>query len=457
MPTETPSPAGSLASFLGKVRGQLASTHALRAFIILSFFLYEVPFLRRLSTGEEWLRLPLWDVGVADDSRTFVFLEAFYLCTSVLACFRRFVIPGCLLAGLASILLVSLDLTYRLQFAFLPGGALLAFALSEILARRGNERTRIDLPFVLFVGSIYGFASFHKFLNFQWMKVLLPGGPAPVLCASADSWFLGLIVWTVVPYEALLAVLTLTRRWLKLRLACVSLFHWLLIALVPHIWHVALFMLCLHLYLAALQRPAAQARMLLDRNWYVLVGAEALFLGAQSLATSLSGSAGMVLGAVAFANLVLFPVFFFYWPFWRAEPEPVDAKAHRSGRLRTGRLGSGGFELRGFSGAGVAAFGALVLTFGFSPFLLEKHYSVLSLGWAMFAGGEYRDGSYYALKTPATPCFRYPIVNGMIWCDVKGQQLQYLSFRRADLERLKRFLDRRKCGGPPLQVEAGKF
>jgi hypothetical protein len=45
----------------------------------------------------------------------------------------------------------------------------------------------------------------------------------------------------------------------------------------------------------------------------------------------------------------------------------------------------------------------------------------------------------------------------MIWCDVQGQQLQYLSFRRADLERLKRFLDRRKCGGPPLQIEAGKF
>src|SRR5260221_213681 len=193
MITETPSPARSLAGFLGTVRGHLASTAALRAFIILSFFLYELPYLRRLSSGQEWLRLPLWDVGLADDSRTFVFLEGLYLCSSVLACFRRFVVPGCLLAGTASVLLVSLDLTYRLQFAYLPGGALLAFALSELLARR-DPKSRIDLPFVLFRGSIYGFASFHKLLNFHWMATLLsssvfgaPGGPAPAFGASAVS------------------------------------------------------------------------------------------------------------------------------------------------------------------------------------------------------------------------------------------------------------------------------
>ncbi len=448
MITETPSPARSLAGFLGTVRGHLASTAALRAFIILSFFLYELPYLRRLSSGQEWLRLPLWDVGLADDSRTFVFLEGLYLCSSVLACFRRFVVPGCLLAGTASVLLVSLDLTYRLQFAYLPGGALLAFALSELLARR-DPKSRIDLPFVLFLGSIYGFASFHKLLNFHWMTTLLtssvfgaPGGPAPAFCASADSLFLKLIAWTVVPYEAFLAILTLTRRWLKLRLACVSLFHWLLIALVPHIWHVSLYMLCLHLYLASLQQPLVRERMLLDRNWIVLVGAECLFVAAKTLAASMSGPAGLIWGDVAFANLVLFPVFFFYWSFWRADREPIGAPSVR---------------LRGFAGAGVTAFGALVLTFGLSPFLLEKHYSVLSLGWAMFAGGEYRDGSYYRLTTPASPCFRCPIIYGMIWCDVHEQQLQYLSFRRSDLERLKRYFERRKCGGPPLQVETGRF
>jgi hypothetical protein len=113
--------------------------------------------------------------------------------------------------------------------------------------------------------------------------------------------------------------------------------------------------------------------------------------------------------------------------------------------------------LSGLGGAGVAAFGALVLLFGFSPFLLEKHYSVLSLGWSMFAGGEYRDGSYFMLKTPASTCFRYPLVNNMIWIRRNEQQIIYLAFRRADLERLKRFLERRHCGGPPLQIETAQF
>jgi hypothetical protein len=249
-------------------------------------------------------------------------------------------------------------------------------------------------------------------------------------------------VWTVVPYEAFLAILTLTRRGLKLRLVCVSLFHWILIALVPHIWHVSLYMLCLHLYLASLQRPSARQRMWVERNWVVLGGAEGLFVGANFVASSIPGPAGMVLGAVAFASLVLFPVFFFFWPFWRADREPVVASSVR---------------MRGFAGAGVTAFGVLLLTFGCSPFLLEKHYSVLSLGWSMFAGGEYRDGSYYTLRTPASPCFTYPIINGMLWCDANERQLQYLSFRRSDLERLKRYFERRKCGGPPLQVETGRF
>jgi hypothetical protein len=458
MLTDPPSPAAPLASFIGTVRRALASTAALRAFIILSFFLYEAPYIRRLFTGEAWLPLPLWDVRWADDPKTFVLLEVVYVGASLLACFPRFVIPGCLVAGIASILLVSLDLTYRLQFAFLPGGALLAFALSELLARTGDSRVRVDLPFVLFVGSIYGFASFHKFLNFQWMKTLLPssvftapGSPLPSFCASAESPFLGFIVWAVVPYEALLAVLTVSRRWLKLRLFCVGIFHWTLIALVPHIWHVALFMLCLHLYLAALQRPAVRERMLVGRNWYVFVGLEGLCIVAKNLAPSIAGPAGMILGAVAFANLVLFPVFFLYWPFWRADRESDEAIASRR---KTG--GSTG-RLRGSNGAVVVAFGALVLAFGFSPLLLAKPYSVLSLGWSMFAGGEYRDGTYYSMKTPASPCFTFPAVYNMIWCEANERQLTYLSFRRADLERLKRLLERRKCGGPPLQIETAKF
>ena len=114
-------------------------------------------------------------------------------------------------------------------------------------------------------------------------------------------------------------------------------------------------------------------------------------------------------------------------------------------------------KLRGFTGAGVTAFGVLLLTFGFSPLLLEKHYSVRSLGWSMFAGGEYRDGSYYTLRTPASPCFSYPIIYGMIWCEATDRQIQYLSFRRSDLERLKRYFERRKCDGPPLQVETARF
>jgi hypothetical protein len=448
MSTEPPSPERSLAGFTGRVRESLSSLAALRAFIILSFFLYEAPFIRRLYTGEQWLPLPLWDIALVDDARTFVVLEAVYVCSSVLACFRRFVIPGCLVAGTSSILLVAFDLTYRLQFAFLPGGALLAFALSEILARRDGPKRRIDMPLVFFLGSIYAFASFHKALNFQWMKALLPsaiysapGGPVPAFCSSAESPFLALIAWTVVPYEALLALLTLSRRWLKARLACVGLFHWLLVALVPYIWHVALFMLCLHLYLACLQRPSVRQRMLLDRNWFVLIGAEALFFAAKTWAPSIAGPFGTILGAIAFANFALFPVFFMYWPFWKADAEPICASP----------------ALCRFSGVCVTSFAVLVVTFGLSPFLLEKNYSVLSLGWAMFAGGEYRDGSYYTMRTPATACFTYPAVYNMVWCEATEKQLQYLSFRRSDLERLKRLFERRKCGGPPLKIEAGRF
>jgi hypothetical protein len=442
-------PARSLASFIGTTRGSVASTAAQRAFIIISFFLYEVPFVRRLAAGEDWLRLPLWDIQLADDARTFVVLESIYLSSSVLACFRRFVIPGCFVAGTASILLVAFDLTYRLQFAFLPGGALLAFGLSEIMNRTEDSKERIDLPFALLLSSVYGFASFHKLLNFHWMKTSLPadvfsapGGTAAAFCSSADTLFLGLVAWTVVPYEALLAILTLTRRWLKLRLACVSLFHWILVVLVPFIWHVALFMLWLHLYLASLQRPAAQRRMFVDRNWYVLSGAECLFVGAKLLAPSIPGPVGRVVGAVAFANLLLFPLFFLFWPFWRAEPE-----AARGPR----------FRLRGFSAAGLASFGVLLMTFGFSPLLLERAYSVRSLGWSMFAGGEYREGSYYSLRTPASACFTYPTIYGMIWSQANARVIQYVSFRKSDLERLKRYFERRRCGGPRLQVELARF
>ena len=449
MLTETRSQATSLAGFLGTVRSHLSSTHALRSFIILSFFLYELPFVRRLTWGEDWLRLPLFDVAWVDDTRTFVFLEAFYVCASLAACVPRFVIPGCLLAGAASILLVTLDLTWRLQFAFLPGGALLAFAMSEFLSRSEHPKKRIDLPFVLFLGSIYAFASFHKLLNFQWMKILLPssvfgapGGPVPAICANAESLFLSVIAWTVVPYEALLAVLTVSRRCLKLRLACVSLFHWLLIAMVPFIWHVSLYMLSLHLYLAALQRPAIRRSLWTDRNWFVLFGAEGLFFGVKTLAPNIPGAAGTIAGAAAFACFVLFPVFFFFWPFWRAASEPFGEP----------RLGA-----RGIAGAGVATFGVLCLMFGFSPFLLEKRYSVLSLGWSMFAGGEYRDGTYYRLKTPNTPCFRCPTVTNMLWSVGNERQIQYLAFRRTDLERLKKYFERRNCGGPPLEIETAKF
>ncbi|HEV8113712.1 MAG TPA: hypothetical protein VGR31_13130 [Planctomycetota bacterium] len=449
MSTEPPSPERARESLATRIRESLSSLTTLRAFIILSFFLYEAPFIRRLYTGEPWLPLPLWDISLVDDPRTFVVLEVAYVCASVIACFPRFVIPGCFVAGTASILLVAFDLTYRLQFAFLPGGALIAFALMEIAARRKGPKCRIDLPLVLFLSSIYGFASFHKLLNFQWMKTLLPsaifnapGGPAQSFCASPESVFLALIAWTVVPYEALLALLTVTRRWLKLRLACVGLFHWLLVALVPYIWHVALFMLCLHLYLAAMQRPAVRQRMYADRNWLVLIGAEFLFFGLKSWAPSIAGPAGTILGAIAFANFALFPVFFMYWPFWRDEAE----------HARTGALG-----LSGISGACVTSFGVLLLTFGFSPFLLEKNYSVLSLGWAMFAGGEYSDGSYYTMKTPATPCFTYPAVYNMVWCEATEKELRYLSFRKSDLERLKKLFERRKCPGPPLKIEAGRF
>src|SRR5438552_14110828 len=67
-PAASASPAGVFA----KVRAHLASTAALRAFIILSFFLYEVPFIRRLVLEEQWLRLPLWDGAFVDHKRTFV-------------------------------------------------------------------------------------------------------------------------------------------------------------------------------------------------------------------------------------------------------------------------------------------------------------------------------------------------------------------------------------------------
>src|SRR5436190_3075244 len=114
MSTEPPSPERSLASRMGRLRESLSSLAALRAFIILSFFLYEAPFIRRLYTGEQWLPLPLWDIRLVDDARTFIVLEVVYVCASLLACFRRFVIAGCLVAGTASILLVAFDLTYRL-------------------------------------------------------------------------------------------------------------------------------------------------------------------------------------------------------------------------------------------------------------------------------------------------------------------------------------------------------
>ena len=449
MLTDTPSPAAPVASLAGTARRTLAPAAVVRSAIILSFFLYELPYVRRLFSGEEGLPLPLWDVPWADDRRTFVVLEIVYFGASLLACFRRFVVPACFAAATASILVVSLDLTYRLQFAFLPGGALLAFALSEILERRGKRR--VDLPFVLLVGSVYAFASFHKLWNFHWMKTLLPtsvfgapGGPLPSAFAGPENPLLDLVVWTVVPYEALLALLVVTRKWLKLRLFCVSLFHWLLVVLVPFIWHVSLFMLSLNLYLAALQERSGRERMLKGRNWFVLAGAECLFFLGKSLPSRIPGPAGAFLGAVAFASLALFPVFFLFWPFWRGERAPVEASASPE-------------PLRGFAGAVVASFGALVLAFGFSPFLLEKPYSVLSLGWSMFAGGEYRDGTYYTLRTPASPCFTFPAVYNMIWCQGNEQQLTYLAFRRADLERLKRLFERRNCGGPPLRVESARF
>jgi hypothetical protein len=187
----------------------------------------------------------------------------------------------------------------------------------------------------------------------------------------------------------------------------------------------------------------------------VLIGAEALFAGARSLAASMRVPPGRSSVRPAFANLALFPVFFFFWPFWRAKREPVVASP--TDHVRGFGLSAFTGGLRGSAGAGVATFGALILVFGFSPLLLEKHYSVLSLGWSMFAGGEYRDGSYYMLRTPPSACYRYPIVNNMIWIRANEQQIVYLSFRKFDLERLKRFLDRRNCGGTPLQVEAGKF
>jgi len=449
MLTDTPSPAAPLAGLAGTARRALASTAVLRSAIILSFFLYEFPYVRRLFTGDQGLPLPLWDVPWADDRRTFVVLEIVYVGASLLACFRRFVVPACLAAASASILVVSLDLTYRLQFAFLPGGALLAFALSEILERKGKRRA--DLPFVLLLGSVYGFASFHKLFNFHWMKTLLPssvfgapGGPLPALFGGPENPLLDLVVWTVVPYEALLAVLVVTRRWLKLRLFCVSLFHWLLVVLVPFIWHVSLFMLSLNLYLASLQDRSGRERMFAGRNWFALAGAEVLFFLGKNLNSAIPGPTGSVLAAVAFANLALFPVFFFFWPFMKTRREPVEAPAFPK-------------QLGGFSAAALGAFGALVLAFGFSPFLLEKPYSVLSLGWAMFAGGEYRDGTYYMLRTPASPCFTFPAVYNMIWCQANDRQLTYLAFRRADLERLKRLFEHRNCGGPPLQVESAKF
>jgi hypothetical protein len=449
MLTDTPSPATPLASLAGTARRVLAPTVVVRSAIILSFFLYERPYVERLFAGEQSLALPLWNVPWVDDRRIFVALEIVYFGASLLACFRRFVVPACLAAAAASILLVSFDLTYRLQFAFLPGGALLAFALSEILERKGQRR--VDLPFVLLVGSVYGFASFHKYWNFQWMKTLLPssvfgapGGPLPSLFSSPQNPLLDLVVWTVVPYEALLAVLVATRRWLKLRLVCVSLFHWLLVLLVPFIWHVSLFMLSLNLYLAALQERSGRERMLRGRNWFVLAGAELLFFLGKGLPSRIPGAAGSFLGAASFACLALLPVFFLYWPFWRSERSPAEAPAPSP-------------RLRGISGAGVAAFGALVLAFGFSPFLLEKPYSVLSLGWSMFAGGEYREGTYFTLRTPASPCFTFPAVYNMIWCEGNEKQLTYLAFRRADLERLKRLFERRNCGGPPLQIETARF
>jgi len=398
----------------------------LRAAILFAMLLgLEAKNFYRAFFGSFHLRFPIFDLEFAHSLLNYRIVFVVYIGFTLLACYRRWLVPAGILGALACFLTINLNLDHRLQFHYLPAFSLLAFAASEVLGRSPAWKVRSDIPITLLLGSIYGFAAFHKLVNFHLMQLDLPyqvlrqaNGVLGPLCSDVSCALLAVTSWIVVPIEFSLMILCLSRRWVRERLVLAVLFHWT-VAVLATISVVSLSMLALQFYLAFLQQPVTSQKLLSNRRWKVWLAVGVLLAaGYLGLHLILGSSWGPLVKKACRVSLEVLPLAFLLWPF-------ICEKIERSSPIMpfsaVWRAMAFPKETADFA---LGVFLIVLLLFGFSPLLLTDGYATSTLGWDMFSGG-YRRTATYELNVPAKHCFYVRQSNLLI----EGEAGDHLTFQ----------------------------
>lgn len=425
----------------------------LAKFLLLGFcVLYlEAPFVARLLDPQT-IYIPIWDLEIDLGPGLFAVLELIF-CSSVLLCaVPRLVIPMSLIALVANLALASFDTFGRQQFHVMAGFLCLTFALVRLMDRSESTRYRRDLPFVILVATVYGFAAFHKGLFFEETKLVFadlifsPSSSrlAPI-CRESSCWFMQFLTWSVVPVEVAMAALTLFRKATRARLILIFAFH-TLVAMTAELLPASVVMLTCHLYLCSLQNPEVARTVFTNRKWKPFFILEALFIS------------GIFLGPwpiewipfmkrIFVVSSVIAPYAFLLWPF------VISTVRHsRSSVARC--FWPFQKDLRALT---LSSFALFLIAFGFSPLLTTPVYSIVPIGWTMFSGGR-RIAPKYTLWTPNKPCYDIKTFNTIFKRREQDNQFVYFSSRWQTLKALKKgFEEKRNCDTDPANEQIGEL
>jgi hypothetical protein len=408
--------------------------------------------LTELIQAPGQIHIPMLDLGLFHFPNFYPACLVLLILSLMLMLDKRRALFGGFLAFLLSALLVIGSANRHRQFGFLPPFVFLAISLVALFPedRFGWRR----MIWATLTASIYGFAAFHKAINFNLMLVSLPtkllefgGNALAQFCGDGScAPLLQVTAWSAIPLDITLAVLSLTNRWIRPRLLLVIVFHWLSsCGAFPIVYNVSEMMLVVQLNLCCVQVPSTAQKLFLNRKWRSWVVFEGFWIGLALVARILfpNNSSSELFGRICYTTLMEAPIWFLLFPFLRPEAaaptEPVFEANYEHLVHRVAMPAVTGFLI-------------LNLVFGFSPLLLSIPYSVPGLGWNVFSGASrYR----FSMKAPFSPCFDVGRMDSVISKNSKGAFLIFRACRQQDLEYLRNFLiTKRKCvGAEQLEIK----
>ena len=408
----------------------------------------------RISMRGPTLHFPIFDLSLADSWLGLTSICIFYMISILLMALDMFFVYACFLGGFLSLTLSLLSLDLGWHFRFLPAFTFFAFGVTRIYKDQIRTTNEERLPFAFLICSVYGFASFHKFINFHNTFLTIPktlweiGGKSLLpVCDSPNCHLLQTVAAIVVPVEAILAFTSLSARLFRVRLVLAIGFHWI-VAWVAfnRVWSVSIAMLCLHLYLCCLEDPSTAKNLLKRLNWRSVLFLEIFCLGLLVLLQNgpFSGNWNASMFVAIATCMTQIPFWFLLFPFFRTNRK-IENRVTFWFFVRRRNLQHD---------ISLVILILILIGFGFSPNLLSEPYSVQSLGWTMFAAPP-DNSKIYVMEAPNQEQYSFPYRGNVFRVLHLNGKIIYVSLRRNHLERLNRYFlkDNAKSGSAESSLE----